>query len=141
MVYEIKLIKKDDLEAILPFLEKLNPAIGRTTLTVRLDEMKNQGYQCVGIYDNKKLIGISGIWILTKYYVGKHIEPDNVYILPEYQAKGLGKQLMDWIFKYAKSIGCEASELNCYLGNVEGQKFWEQQGYQKVAYHFQKKLD
>ncbi|EQD69526.1 GCN5-related N-acetyltransferase, partial [mine drainage metagenome] len=39
-----------------------------------------QGYQCAGLYDDGRLIGICGLWILTKYYVGKHIEPDNVVI-------------------------------------------------------------
>lgn len=78
--------------------------------------------------------------MLTKYYVGKHIEKDSVCILPEYRGKGIGKLLTDWIFDYAKSIGCKASELNCYTANKAGQRFWEEQGYEMVAYHFQKKL-
>ena len=102
--------------------------------------MMLQGYQCVGVYDDTKLVGISGIWVLTKYYVGKHIEPDNVFILPEYQGKGIGKLLMNWIFDYAKSIGCKASELNCYTENDAGQRFWKQQGYEVVGYHFRKKF-
>ena len=99
-----------------------------------------QGYECAGVYDAKKLIGISGIWIMTKYYIGKHIEPDNVYILPDYQGKGIGKLLMDWIFDYARSKGCSASELNCYTKNKAGHRFWKEQGYEVVAYHFQKKI-
>ena len=78
--------------------------------------------------------------MLTKYYIGKHIEPDNVDILPEYQAKGIGKQLVLWISEYAKSIGCEASELNCYTENKRGQRFWEQCGYKVVGYHYRKKF-
>jgi len=27
-------------------------------------------------------------------YVGKHIEPENIVVLPEYRLKGLGKKLM-----------------------------------------------
>ncbi|WP_405382154.1 GNAT family N-acetyltransferase [Maribacter sp. LLG6340-A2] len=138
-MYTIDFIKNENLGGIIPFLELLNPKIGKVTLKERLNEMIAQNYQCIGVYDGGKLIGISGIWVLTKYYIGKHVEPDNVCILPEYQGKGIGRQLSDWIFDYAKSIGCEAAELNCYLGNVAGHKFWEQQGYEKVAYHFQKK--
>lgn len=139
-MYDIRLIERENMFSIMPLLKTLNPKIPTTTLNGRLTEMLEQGYQCVGVYDAKQLIGISGIWILNKYYVGKHVEPDNVYILPEYQGKGIGKLLIDWIFAYARSIDCEASELNCYIGNEAGQRFWKQLGYEVVAYHFQKKF-
>jgi len=137
---DIRLIVKEELNSIVPLLAQLNPKISNEVLGNRLNEMIVQGYKCVGIFDNKRLIGISGIWILTKYYIGKHIEPDNVFILPEYQGKGIGGRLMNWIFEYAKSLGCVASELNCYTENEAGQRFWKQQGYEVVAYHFKKQL-
>ena len=139
-MYRIELIQKGRIKVILPFLQQLNPKISFEVLKIRLKEMVASGYECVGVYDQDKLIGISGMWFLTKYYVGKHVEPDNVYILPEYQGKGIGKLLMNWIFEYAKSKGCESSELNCYIENKEGQKFWMNQGYELIAYHYQRKL-
>ncbi len=139
-MYTIKLIPKEEIKSIIPLLQKLNPKITLAVLQNRLQEMLVNGYECVGIYDKEMLMGISGMWFLTKYYIGKHVEPDNVYILPEYQGKGIGKLLMDWIFEYAQSKGCVASELNCYIGNKEGQRFWENQGYKLIAYHFQKEL-
>jgi len=138
--FRIRLIESEKMEAIVPLLARLNPKISKDVLKSRLGNMMLQGYQCVGVYDDTKLVGISGIWVLTKYYVGKHIEPDNVFILPEYQGKGIGKLLMNWIFDYAKSIGCKASELNCYTENDAGQRFWKQQGYEVVGYHFRKKF-
>ncbi|GAA4271729.1 GNAT family N-acetyltransferase [Aquimarina gracilis] len=139
-MYSIQLIPKEKLEIILPFLKLLSPKRSIKTLHERLIEMISEKYECVGVYDQDKLIGISGMWFLTKYYIGKHIEPDNVFILPEYQGKGVGKLLMNWIFEYAKSKGCKASELNCYINNKKGQKFWENQGYELIAYHYQKKI-
>ncbi|AUP81484.1 GNAT family N-acetyltransferase [Flavivirga eckloniae] len=139
-MYSTKLIEEENIQSILPLLNKLNPKIEKNVLEERLNDMIKSNYKCVGLYDDEKLIGISGLWILTKYYVGKHIEPDNVYLLPEYQGKGLGKLLINWVLDYGKSNGCVASELNCYLGNTEGHKFWETMGYEKIAYHFAKKL-
>lgn len=118
----------------------LNSTISEDVLKQRLDEMLTQGYQCIGIFDEDKLIGICGIWILTKYYVGKHIEPDNIIISSPYQNKNIGTQLMAWIYNYAKTNGCIASELNCYVGNKEAHRFWEKEGYEVIALHFQKKL-
>lgn len=141
MDFTIRFIEKEKMDSIIPLLEQLNPNISKVLLKSRLKGMLMQDYQCVGVFDGDALIGISGIWLLTKYYIGKHIEPDNVFILPEYQGKGIGGLLMKWIFEYGKSVGCEASELNCYTGNEAGQRFWKEQGYEVVGYHFRKKLE
>ncbi len=114
-MYLIEFVKNKNIKSIIPLLEKLNPEIPTQTLSERLDKMLLNGYKCVGIYDEEKLIGISGIWILVKYYIGKHIELDNVCLLPGYRNKGIGKLLTKWIQQYAKSIGCNAAELNCYF--------------------------
>jgi GNAT superfamily N-acetyltransferase len=123
MTTEIKLIPKDQLIAIIPLIKHLNPTLYETTLKTRLEEMITQGYQCAGLYIDQQLIGLCGMWIMTKFYVGKHIEPDNVFILPEYRRLGLAKQLLDWVYDYGKSQGCIASELNCYISNETGDAF------------------
>ena len=138
---EIKLVKKENIYSIIPLLQLLNRDISEETLKSRLDEMLEEKYQCVGIYDDKKLIGICGIWILTKYYIGKHIEPDNVIILPKYQNKKIGKLLINWLENFAKESGCIASELNCYIENTQANKFWEREGYELIGFHYQKKFD
>lgn len=139
-MYEIRFLEQGERQDILSLLRGLDPSISQVLLEERLEAMFGQGYLCVGVFEGKKLIGISGLWVLVKYYIGKHVEPDNVYILPEYQGKGVGAQLVDWIFRYANSIGCQGSELNCYVNNVEAQKFWERQGYRILGYHYQKKF-
>jgi GNAT superfamily N-acetyltransferase len=141
MTTEIKLIPKDQLISIIPLIKHLNPSLSETTLKLRLEEMVAQGYQCAGMYLDNQLIGICGLWMMTKFYVGKHIEPDNVFILPKYRRLGFGKQLLEWVQEYGKSQGCIASELNCYVSNETGNTFWEQEGFEKIGYHYQKPLE
>ena len=137
----IELIPNNRLTSILPLIARLNPSLEHSTLTERLQEMITQGYQCAGMYREKQLIGVCGFWIMTKFYVGKHIEPDNVFILPEFRRQGFGKQLLAWIYDYGKTQGCIASELNCYINNACGNAFWEQEGFAKIGYHYQQLLD
>jgi GNAT superfamily N-acetyltransferase len=139
-MYTISLITKENIYSVLPLVKLLNEDKSEELLRSRLDEMLTQGYQCAGVYDGDKLIGVSGIWIMTKLYVGKHFEPDNVVIDPEYRNKGVGELLMKWLYDYGKSQGCIASELNCYLQNTKGQKFWEKEGYKPLGLHYQKKF-
>ncbi len=137
--FDIRLIEQDKLHSIIPLLQLLNNRIPVETLAERLDEMIKQGYECVGVFEEDRLVGICGLWFLTKYYVGKHVEPDNVVIHPDYRGTGIGERMMQWIYDYARSKGCVASELNCYVSNTGGQKFWINEGYQIIGFHFQKK--
>jgi GNAT superfamily N-acetyltransferase len=134
-------VEEDEIHSVIPLLKLLNPKLSDELLKQRLDEMLTQGYKCIGIFDGDALIGACGLWILTKYYVGRHIEPDNVVILPEYRSRNIGSQLMEWIDDYARENGCAASEVNCYIGNEKAHKFWKKQGYEVIALHFQKKYE
>lgn len=140
MVVTIELIPAENIHTIIPLIKVLNPSVAEATLRSRLEEMIVQGYQCAGMYADGSLIGICGLWILTKFYVGKHIEPDNVIILPEYRHQGLGRRLLDWVCRYGHSQGCIASELNCYIANETGNRFWQREGFAKIGYHYQKQL-
>lgn len=140
MSYKIELIPEDKMFTIIPLLRLLNDKITVETLEERIKGMLQQQYKCVGVYEGDTLVGISGLWVLNKYYVGKHIEPDNVFIHPDYQGKGIGALLITWIEEYAKSIGCRAAELNCYVNNEGGVRFWLNAGFKLIGLHFQKKF-
>jgi len=137
---EIKLIETNDILSIFPLLKELNNTTSDTILKQRLLEMTTQNYKCAGMYLNNELIGISGMWFLTRHYCGRTIEPDHVVINSKYRNKGLGKKLFEWIYNYAQSIGYEATELNTYIENVKSHKFYENEGYKKLGYHYLKKF-
>ena len=136
----IKLIAKKDIHSILPLLQQLNKKTPTDILKERLTDMCTQNYQCVGMYDNDLLIGISGLWFLTRHYAGKTIEPDHVVIDSNYRGKNLGKMLFEWIYNYAKELGYEATELNAYTENRKSHKFYLNEGYEIYGYHFIKIL-
>jgi len=134
--FTIKWIPTEKLNSILPLAYILNrETIPMNVLQARLNEMIPMGYKCIGVYDQEELIGICGVWVLNKLYAGKHVEPDNVIVSPQYQGKGIGELMLDFLNDYAKEIGCERAEVNCYAKNVRGKKFWENQGYEALGIH------
>ena len=132
-----KLLSPSEIPALIPFLKLLHQGITDEILESRLKEMFEQGYKCVGVFDQEKMIGLSGLWIIIKY-LGKYIEPDNVIIHPDYRGEGVGEAMMKWIHDYAVTQGCIVSELNCYVSNAGAQKFWANQGYKILGFHYQK---
>ena len=136
--FEIRFISYDEMETIIPLAFELNKGkIPSALLKKRLKAMLTMGgYQCIGAYDSEELIGICGLWELNKLYVGKHIEPDNVYVKEAYRSSGVGQLMFNFLLAYAKEINCDGTEVNCYVSNLKGQKFWERQGYKPLAYHY-----
>ncbi|MEC7263527.1 MAG: GNAT family N-acetyltransferase [Bacteroidota bacterium] len=134
--FTIKWIPTENLSSILPLAYVLNrETIPMDILQTRLNEMIPMGYKCIGVYDKDELIGICGVWMLNKLYAGKHVEPDNVIISPQYQGKGIGDLMLNFLDEYAKEIGCDRAEVNCYAKNIRGKKFWENQGYEALGIH------
>ena len=137
----VSLIPAADLSTILPLVQVLNPALDEALLATRLNEMVGQGYQCAGAYDGDRLVGICGIWVATRFYCGKYLEPDNVVVHPDYRSRGVGQALMAWVYDYARSLNCEVVELNSYVGSPRAHKFYFNEGFQILGFHFQKRLD
>lgn len=136
MSYTIKLIDKMNIHSIILLARILNPKLDDEVLLDRImGTVENPSYQCVGIYFNEELVGICGIWILTRIWAGKYIELDNVIIHPNYQSKGVGDKLLSWVFNYGKTQGCTASILACYVTNDKAIKFWIKNNYKIVGYN------
>tara|TARA_Y100000815_G_scaffold263659_1_gene278480 strand:- start:196 stop:624 length:429 start_codon:yes stop_codon:yes gene_type:complete len=137
----IKRLFKEDINTFQPLIKALmNNNIEDEVLRERLHEMFKQNYECYGIYWDDKLVGVFGLWFAIRHYAGKTCEADHVYIDDNYRNKGIGKEVFAWIFEYAKSKGCETSELNSYVSNYPSHKFYMNQGYDILGYHFLKKL-
>lgn len=141
MGFQFKIIDKQDINTIIPLVQKLNGnKVSDAILEQRFSEMTTQNYECAGVYDGDKLIGISGLWFCTRHYSGRSVEPDHVYIDDGYRGKGLGKQFFEWIYNYVKLKGCESIELNTYVNNYPSHKFYYNEGFEILGYHFFKKL-
>ncbi len=135
-----KILKKD-LNLVLTFVMELGDfQTDEALLKARFLEMFDQNYECFGVYLGEELIGVFGLWFMTRHYAGKSCEPDHVFIKSEYQNRGFGKQIFEFIFDYSRKKGCETSELNSYVQNFKSHKFYMNHGYVIKGYHFLKKL-
>tara|TARA_B110000046_G_C12698423_1_gene275538 strand:- start:11 stop:439 length:429 start_codon:yes stop_codon:yes gene_type:complete len=141
MQFEFKIIPADTIETVVPLVKKMSkPHITEALLLERFKEMVSQNYECVGVYEADQLIGVSGLWFCTRHYSGRSVELDHVFVDDAYRNKGLGTQFINWIETYVKSKGFQVIELNAYIDNVPSQNFYEKDGFQRLGYHFVKKI-
>lgn len=141
MAFVFKIIEKDNIKSVVPWVQKLNGnQVTDAVMEQRFSEMVIQNYECVGIYDNKTLIGVCGLWFCTRHYSGKSVEPDHIFIDEAYRGAGLGGRLFEWIQEYVSEKEYESIELNTYVSNFPSHKFYHNQGFKILGYHFLKKL-
>lgn len=141
MNYDFKILPNAEIESIVPLVFDLNQGkISKSVLSSRFNEMKNQNYECAIILNGNDIVGITGLWYCTRHYIGKSVEIDHVYIKPEHRNKGLGKLFMGWIHDYCKEKGYQSIELNTYVQNYPSHKFYYNEGFEILGYHFLKKI-
>ena len=102
--------------------------------------MSSQGYRCAAAFYEDRCIGVIGIWIQTKFYVGRHVEYDNFYVFPGYRRQGVGRMLLDYVNDFALEQGCLTAELNCDILEKRSQEFWEALGFKTIGHRYQKSL-
>ncbi|UJH91088.1 GNAT family N-acetyltransferase [Antarcticibacterium sp. 1MA-6-2] len=135
-----KILKKD-LEIVLPFVHQLGEhQTPLDLLRKRFAEMFDQNYECYGVYNAGEIIGVFGMWFMTRHYAGKSCEVDHVFIDPMYQNKKIGTRIFSFIFDYAAEKDCETIELNSYVHNFRSHKFYMNHDFVIKGYHFLKKL-
>ncbi|MGS2725124.1 GNAT family N-acetyltransferase [Psychroserpens sp. BH13MA-6] len=141
MPFQFKIIDNSQIFDVIPLIQKLtSQRFSDEVLQQRFAEMVTQNYECAVIYEDLDLIGVSGLWFSTRHYAGKSVELDHVYIDEAYRGKGLGKQFLKWIYDYVKVKGCESAELNTYVNNYPSHKFYYNEAFEILGYHFFKKL-
>tara|TARA_R110002012_G_scaffold3289_5_gene15298 strand:- start:7466 stop:7900 length:435 start_codon:yes stop_codon:yes gene_type:complete len=137
----IRIISDSEVFSIIPLLQKLgNYKVSEKLLKDRLQEMTQQNYECLGIFDEEKLIGTCGLWFQTRHYAGRSLEMDHVIIDDAYRSHGIGKMMVEYISDYAKKKSCNWIELNSYVHNFPSHKFFYNQGFVAKGYHFVKEL-
>jgi hypothetical protein len=119
----------------------LNPNKTLEEIENSLTEMfKFDNYHCFGLYQNEKLVGISGVWITVRIYSGKQLEIDHFVIDNTIRSIGLGKIFINFIEDWAIKYGCKTVELNAYVQSDRAHKFYFQNGYKVLGFHFQKNV-
>ncbi|SDR94033.1 hypothetical protein SAMN04515667_1040 [Formosa sp. Hel1_31_208] len=141
MTFQFKLLEASQIHDVIPLIQELtNHKFSDDLLKQRFTEMSTQNYECAVIQDENKIIGVTGMWFCTRHYAGKTVEIDHVYIDEAYRNMGLGKQFLSWIYDYVKTKGCQTAELNTYVQNYPSHKFYYNEGFEILGYHFLKKL-
>lgn len=71
----------------------------------------------------------------TEHLKENALEVERIYLLPNFQHKGLGNVLLDYAEETAKKEGKDYMWLGVYEKNINAQNFYKRHGFEKVSQH------
>ena len=138
---KLEILAEDKIPEIASLLKQLNPNLTIEVISGFLKEMfALKNYVCFALYNSDKLIGVSSGWLTIRIYSGRQLEVDNVIIDSSAQSQGFGKIFFGFIESWAKQHKCETIELNTYVQNSKSHKFYFNNGFSILGFHFRKQI-
>jgi len=122
-------------------IKHLYPAMNLQTYEDYLKAMQPHNYVQIAVFEGEKCLGLTGLWSGVKLWTGKYLEIDNFIVSPDAREKGVGKLICSHIEQLAKDQGCTCIVLDAFTGNFKAHKFYYNQGYEPLGFHFIKTID
>ena len=103
-----------------------------------LEEILNDGGKPIFVYDDGKILGhafcqISEVKNHRLLQDAKTLYIDDICVDEHSRGRHIGKALYEYVYNYAKSIGCHNITLNVWEGNDSAYNF-----YKRMGMHIQK---
>jgi GNAT superfamily N-acetyltransferase len=134
--WQIRELAINELSRTLPLLSRLYTKVSNELLAARINEISQSNWRCLGVFDEDKLIGLSGYWLNTRLYCGKYLYVDHFIIDDDYRCFGIGTVLLAELKQLAIEHDCEQVCLDTFVTNSVAQKFWFRHGFNIVGFHF-----
>ena len=128
-------------EMVLNLLRQLNPKMDINSIeNILIKRNETNGHNCFALFENNQLIGISSGYSIIRIYSGKQLELENVIIDSKIQSKGYGKYFINAIKKWSLNNNYRSIGLNAYVQNSRSHKFYLNEGFKVLGFHFVKNL-
>src|SRR3989344_3865439 len=139
----IKELKKEMIDKITDLNIKAYYTTSKIARRYKRSEMKDfinmtfkQG-KIFGYFKEGELIGVIGIAIDKKFKSG---EMRHLFVNQEYRNKGIGKELLNFIEKYARKIKLKRIKLDVLADNNTAINFYNKRKYKIYAYKMERWL-
>ncbi len=130
----------EEIAACFPALSQLRPHLTVEELVPLIRSMEKEGYQLAYIKAEGVPVVVAGFRIYTNLFLGKNLYVDDLVTAEGTRSKGYGKVMVDWLIQLAKEHDCQAIHLDSGTHRHKAHKFYLNQGFDIVSYHFSRSI-
>ena len=122
---ECKLLDKEDIELMEQFVDDENTKYDKEKLMGFLNENNSYGFI---VKNENKIVGFAYGYVLLRPDGNQDFYLHAIDIIAEFQGKGYGTKLMNFIKKYIKEIKCRKMFLITNKSNISACRGYEKAG-------------
>jgi ribosomal protein S18 acetylase RimI-like enzyme len=123
-----------------PLVQAMYPDLTREGYENILQEAIRVNYRQIAFLKNDRCVGLVGLWVFPRVWVGVQAEIDNFIVDPSCQSQGIGKRLLEKCEETAKAMGALILALDTKSENTGSHKFYYREGFVIRGYRFIKPL-
>jgi GNAT superfamily N-acetyltransferase len=121
-------------------MHELRPHIKEDTFFETIERMQKSGYHLAYIEEAGIVVAVAGFEMGEKLHRGKYLYVDDLSTVSSCRNKGYGSRLLDWIFEFAKTNGCNEVHLDSGVQRFDAHRLYLKKGFIISSHHFSMKL-
>ena len=137
---QIREMSLQELDLAYPLVKELRSALSYEAYEDLIYEMRHEEYKMFGIFEKDQLITYSGFKVQVNLYHQRHIYVDDLVTKKEYQFQGYAKEMLNYIYDYAKVNMCQRVVLSSGFERKDAHHLYEKQGFEKKSFVFVKEI-
>ncbi len=129
------------VEACYPVMRELRPHLDARTFVRAVRDMQSEGYALAFVTTSARVVAVAGYRIKRTLFCDRFLYVDDLATISTDRSKGYGAFLLEWLKDRARAEGCAALHLGSATYRKDAHRFYERNGLQTAALHFQTALD
>jgi GNAT superfamily N-acetyltransferase len=131
---KVDFVTQEQVDDVVRLLCLLNADLSPELAEERWLQAMQEAYQCVGAFVDDQLVGICGVWTLTRTYMGRSFDLEHYIVDEAFRGQDIGGAMMDFIKAYGLTQGVDKMQLACFTFNEKGLAFYKKHGFNWKRY-------
>lgn len=133
--------KLEEMLVAYPLIKQMYKDMNLETYESYVKEMiETNDFKMIVVFDGDKIVGACGYWVFLMLYCGRYIQISNLVVDEKSRNLGIGKEIMNYIEKLGKDLGCQKFVLDSYTENKQSHSLYFREGFYIRGFHFMKDL-
>jgi GNAT superfamily N-acetyltransferase len=134
-------VEPAQVQSTWPVMHQLRPHLDLDQYVAAVARMRQtDGFRLAAASVDGKVAAVAGFRTMEMLYCGKILSVDDLVTDDAMRSRGLGKALLDWLVREARSLGCGQLHLDSGVQRLDAHRFYERESLKKTAFHFAVKV-
>jgi ubiquinone/menaquinone biosynthesis C-methylase UbiE/GNAT superfamily N-acetyltransferase len=121
-------------------MKQLRPHLNSEEFNQHIQTQIKEGYHLFCMRKESEIVALCGCKVSINLAWGRHLYIDDLVTSTDRRSLGYGKEMMEFLFGFAKEKGCGEIHLDSGVQRFQAHKFYLREGFKIASHHLSKEL-